>query len=172
MAVTNARIVRRSAALFDQWQTSYGPAFRYQEFQKFNSSASFKAKMFSGMLGAFEGMMQRSFTRSMLKSLVPKPGSGPSEKAMNNGWFRCDLVGTATDGRKVRGIIGDQGDPGNRATVKFVCESALALALNAADLPGGPQRGGVLTPATAFEEVLATRLRQAGMKIEIGTTVR
>src|SRR5947209_1478798 len=172
MAVTNARIVRRSAALFDQWQTSYGPAFRYQEFQKFNSSASFKAKMFSGMLGAFEGMMQRSFTRSMLKSLVPKPGSGPSEKAMNNGWFRCDLVGTATDGRKVRGIIGDQGDPGNRATVKFVCESALALALNAAELPGGPQRGGVLTPATAFAEVLATRLRQAGMKIEIGTTVR
>ncbi len=170
MAVTNARIVRRSAALFDQWQATYGPGFRYHEFQKFNASSRFKAKMLSGMLGAFEGMMKHSFSRGMLKSLMPRPGSGPSEKTMNNGWFRCDLVGTAADGRKVRGVIKDQGDPGNRATVKFVCESALALALNAAELPGGPQRGGVLTPATAFEEILATRLRQAGMKIEIGTT--
>lgn len=168
MAVTNCRIVRRSAALFDEWQKPYGDGFRYQEFQKFNSRARLKAKMFSGMLGAFQGMMQRSFTRRMLKSIMPKPGSGPSEKTMNDGWFRCDLVGTTGDGRKVRGVISDQGDPGNRATVKFVCESALALALNAAELPGGPQRGGVLTPATAFEEVLATRLRQAGMKIEIG----
>lgn len=166
MAATNARIVRRSAALFDQWRTSYGAGFRYQEFQKFNARAGFKAKMFSGILGAFEGMMKNSFTRRMLKSITPKPGSGPSEKTMDNGWFRCDLVGTSADGRKVRGVIKDQGDPGNRATVKFVCESALALALNAAELPGGQQRGGILTPATAFEEVLATRLRHAGMKIE------
>ncbi len=168
MAVTNARIVRRSAALFDGWQIPYGPGFRYQEFQKFNARSRFKAKMLSGMLGAFEGMMKHSFTRGVLKSLMPKPGSGPSEKTMNNGWFRCDLLGTAADGSKVRGVIKDHGDPANRATVKFVCESALALALNAAELPGGLQRGGVLTPATAFEEVLATRLRQAGMKIEIG----
>lgn len=81
---------------------------------------------------------------------------------------RCELVGTSVDGRKLRGIISDQGDPGNRATVKFVCEAALCLALNSSELPGGPQRGGVLTPATAFGEVLAERLRRAGMKIEIG----
>jgi short subunit dehydrogenase-like uncharacterized protein len=168
MGVTNARIVRRSAALFEQWQMPYGPGFHYQEFQKFNRPRSrFKAKIFSGILGAFEGMMQRSFTRGMLKSLMPKPGSGPSEKTMDNGWFRCELVGIATDGRRVRGIISDKGDPGNRATVKFVCESALCLALNANELPGGPQRGGVLTPATAFGDVLAERLRKTGMRVEI-----
>ncbi|HXB19938.1 MAG TPA: hypothetical protein VNV88_01090, partial [Candidatus Solibacter sp.] len=128
----------------------------------------FKAKVMSGVLGAFEGLMQRSFTRGMLKALMPKPGSGPSEKIMNNGWFRCELIGTAADDRKVRGIISGQGDPGNRATVKFVCESALALALNANELPGGPQRGGVLTPVTALGDVLAERLRNAGMRIEIG----
>jgi short subunit dehydrogenase-like uncharacterized protein len=170
MAVTNVRIVRRSAALLEQWRMPYGPGFHYQEFQKINPPRSrFKAKIFSGMLGAFEGMMQHSFTRGILKSLMPKPGSGPSEKTMNDGWFRCELVGTATDGRKVRGVISDKGDPGNRATVKFVCESALCLALNASDLPGGPQRGGLLTPATAFGDVLAERLRKSGMKIEIGT---
>jgi short subunit dehydrogenase-like uncharacterized protein len=169
MGVTNVRIVRRSAALFEQWQAPYGPNFRYQEFQKFNAPRSrFKAKVMSGVLGAFEGLMQRSFTRGMLKALMPKPGSGPSEKIMNNGWFRCELIGTAADDRKVRGIISGQGDPGNRATVKFVCESALALALNANELPGGPQRGGVLTPVTALGDVLAERLRNAGMRIEIG----
>jgi short subunit dehydrogenase-like uncharacterized protein len=119
------------------------------------------------MLVAVESMMKRPLTRRMLKSLVPKPGSGPSEKTMNNGWFRCELVGTSVDGRKVRGTISDQGDPGNRATVKFVCEAALSLALNAGELPGGLQRRGVLTPATAFGDVLAGRLRKAGMKIEI-----
>jgi hypothetical protein len=84
---------------------------------------------------------------------------------MNEGWFSCELVGTAVDGRKVRGLIRDQGDPGNRATVKFVCESVLSLALQTDELPGGQARGGILTPATGLGDVLAERLRQAGMTI-------
>ena len=88
---------------------------------------------------------------------------------MNEGWFRCELLGLASDGRKVRGLLRDQGDPGNRATVKFLCESALSLALNTDQLPGGLQRGGVLTPATGLGDVLAKRLREAGMTIEIGS---
>ena len=85
---------------------------------------------------------------------------------MDNGFFRCDLVGIAADGRKVYGIVSDKGDPGNRATVKFLCEAALSLALNADQLPGGPQRGGVLTPATGLGDVLVERLRKAGMRLE------
>lgn len=166
MGVTNMRIVRRSAALFEQWQAPYSRGFRYQEFQKLGTRI--KAKILTGVLGTFEAAMQRSFTRRLLKSLAPKPGSGPSKKTMDNGWFRCELVGTAEDGRKVRGIISDKGDPGNRATVKFVCESALSLALNANELPGGPHRGGVLTPATGLGDILAERLRKAGMRIEMG----
>ncbi|WP_242065588.1 hypothetical protein [Trichocoleus sp. FACHB-262] len=86
---------------------------------------------------------------------------------MNEGWFSCELVGTATDGRQVRGLIRDQGDPGNRATVKFVCESALSLALQIDELPGGQTRGGILTPATGLGEVLAERLRRAGMTVNV-----
>jgi hypothetical protein len=33
---------------------------------------------------------------------------------------------------------------------------------------GGPQRGRILTPATALSDVLAERLRKAGMKVEVG----
>lgn len=58
--------------------------------------------------------------------------------------------------------------PSNRATVQFVCESALGLALSADALPGGPGRGGILTPATGLGDVLADRLRKAGTRIEVG----
>jgi short subunit dehydrogenase-like uncharacterized protein len=68
-----------------------------------------------------------------------------------------------------RARIHHQGDPSNRATVRFVCESALSLALNADALPGGQARGGVLTPATGLGEVLAERLRNSGVAIAFGS---
>jgi short subunit dehydrogenase-like uncharacterized protein len=49
-----------------------------------------------------------------------------------------------------------------------LCESALSLVLNTEALPGAKARGGILTPATGLGEVLAERLRQAGMTIEVG----
>ena len=56
---------------------------------------------------------------------------------MDNGFYECRLVGTADDGTKAWARIAGKGDPGNRATVTFVCESALALATQADQLPGG-----------------------------------
>jgi short subunit dehydrogenase-like uncharacterized protein len=52
----------------------------------------------------------------------------------------------------------------------MVCESALALVLNMDELPGGPAMGGVLTPASAFGDVLVRRLRAAGMQIRVNPT--
>jgi short subunit dehydrogenase-like uncharacterized protein len=167
MGVANTRIVRRSAGLFEQWNETYGPEFRYQEFQKYGGPrARVKALITLVGMGALQAGLKSSFGRRLLKSLAPKPGHGPSQKTMDNGFFRCDLVGIAADGRKVYGIVSDKGDPGNRATVKFLCESALSLALNAEELPGGPQRGGILTPATGLGDVLVKRLRNAGMRLE------
>ena len=88
---------------------------------------------------------------------------------MNHGWFSCDLVGIADDGRSARGRIRYEGDPGNRATTVMVCESALALALDAERLPGGTARGGVLTPVTGLGDVLVERLRRAGVVINVPT---
>ncbi|MGZ4896494.1 MAG: saccharopine dehydrogenase family protein [Candidatus Angelobacter sp.] len=167
MGVANTRIVRRSAGLFEQWQEPYGPDFRYQEYQKIPPPmARAKAYGMLAALGILQATLQSSAGRRLLKSLAPRPGQGPSQKTMDNGFFRCDLVGIASDGRKVYGVVSDKGDPGNRATVKFLCESALSLALNADRLPGGQQRGGVLTPATGLGDVLVERLRKAGMRLE------
>ena len=168
MAPVNTRIVRRSAALYDQWQESYGADFTYQEYLKFDEPLAWlQATGATAGLAFFAGALQQPQIRSLLQPLLPQPGSGPSEQTMDQGWFSCELVGTAIDGRQVRGLIRDQGDPGNRATVKFVCESALGLALQAEQLPGGQERGGILTPATGLGDVLTERLRRAGMSIDI-----
>lgn len=44
----------------------------------------------------------------------------------------------------------------------MIAESALALALDHTRLPDHGQRGGVLTSATAFGDVLVERLEKSG----------
>jgi len=170
MGAINTRVVRRSAALHAQWQQPYGPDFCYQEYTKFDPPLAWgKAALVTGLMALYSGAMERAATRHLLKSLLPKPGSGPSEQTMNTGWFTTELLGLAADGRRARARIHHQGDPSNRATVRFVCESALSLALNADALPGGQTLGGVLTPATGLGDVLAERLQKAGVAVEFGS---
>ncbi|MBE9017463.1 saccharopine dehydrogenase NADP-binding domain-containing protein [Chroococcidiopsidales cyanobacterium LEGE 13417] len=167
MGAVNTRVVRRSNALYSQWQEPYGVDFTYQEYLKFDPPLGWlPAVGITAATALFIGAIQQPPIRSLLQPLLPQPGSGPSEKTMNEGWFRCELLGLTSDGRKVGGLICDRGDPGNRATVKFLCESALCLALNEDKLPGD-RRGGILTPATGLGDVLAERLRHAGMTIDI-----
>ncbi|MGB8702618.1 MAG: saccharopine dehydrogenase NADP-binding domain-containing protein [Thermosynechococcaceae cyanobacterium] len=169
MGAVNTRVVRRSSALYQAWQLPYGSNFRYQEYLKFDPPLGWlKAAVVTAGLGLFAGAMGLAASRRLLRSHLPQPGTGPSAQTMNQGWFCCELIGCSEDGHRVRGIIRDQGDPGNRATAKFLCESALSLILNTDSLLGGHQRGGVLTPATGLGEVLAHRLRRAGMTIEVG----
>jgi short subunit dehydrogenase-like uncharacterized protein len=100
--------------------------------------------------------------RRLLRAVAPAPGSGPKEETMDNGWFRCELVGRASDGRTARALVADKGDPGNRVTVKCLCESALALALD--ELTA---RAGFLTPSTGLGDALVKRLRSRGMELSV-----
>jgi short subunit dehydrogenase-like uncharacterized protein len=164
MGPVNTRVVRRSAALLAAAGEPYGPEFSYQEYLKYGASAGrLKVMAFGGGLAAFQSALANPALRRLLTPLLPKPGTGPSEQAMDNGWFRCEVLALGQDGLQARALMHDRGDPGNRATVKFVCESALALAVDGERLPDA---GGVLTPATAFGGVLSERLRAAGMTIE------
>jgi short subunit dehydrogenase-like uncharacterized protein len=115
------------------------------------------------VLGLVDAGMRTSLGRQLFTSLL-EPGAGPSAETMDKGFFRTDLVARGEDGRELRGTITHKGDPGNRATVRFLCESALALATEGDALPPG---GGVLTPATALGDVLARRLRAAGVEITV-----
>jgi short subunit dehydrogenase-like uncharacterized protein len=152
MGTINTRVVRRSCAL-------RGDDFAYQEYMKTRSK--FAASTVSGVGAFFNRTMRSSAVRHILQSIVP-PGQGPSKKTMDTGWFQCTLFGKTSDGRTAQGIIADQGDPGNRVTVKCVCESALALALDEL-----PDRAGVLTPSTGIGEQLVARLRAKSMRIMV-----
>lgn len=166
MGPVNTRVVRRSAALaVARGDDGYGEGFRYQEYMHFGRGAG-AALIAAGAAGGAvlgESAMAVAPARWLAAKLLPAPGEGPSERAMDNGFFRCRLVARSTQ-HVLRGSVSDQGDPGNRATTKFVCESALALVHDEATLPEG---GGVLTPATAFGDVLLRRLRDAGMHLEV-----
>jgi short subunit dehydrogenase-like uncharacterized protein len=169
MAPINTRIVRRSAGLFSEFGQPYGSAFSYQEYLKYEPPfARLKAGMVTGGTALFEAALGRPRLRSLLKRLLPKPGEGPSETTIRNGWFHCDLLGMTEHGPHVRGRIAHAGDPSNSATTEFVAEAALTLALDRDKLPGGNARGGVLTPATALGEPFAMRIRAAGTRVEIG----
>lgn len=165
MGPVNTRVVRRSAALLAAaGAKAYGDDFRYQEYMRFGRGPVGAAAA-GGITGAMTmGMLAMRFppARRVGRMLGPAPGGGPSDRTMDAGSFRCELVGTSASGHRVQGTIAGKGDPGNRATTRFVCESALALALQPDALPGGPARGGVLTPASGLGMVLARRLAATG----------
>jgi short subunit dehydrogenase-like uncharacterized protein len=163
MATVNTRVVRRSARLFAEEGTPYGPHFGYREFMA--AKSRMQATMIAAGLGG-AAIALASPLRGLIKRRLPPPGTGPSEEVRQKGFFRLDLVGRGEDGRRVHGLVKDQGDPGNTATVKILTEAALSLAVDGAKLPGGPTRGGVLTPATGLGHVLVERLRARGMTLQ------
>jgi len=168
MGPVNTRVVRRSAALLSGGRdAAYAADFHYQEYLRFGRGpvAALAAAGVSVGMTLGQGALRFAPNRRIASALGPGPGEGPSERTMDRGSFRCELVGRSAGGHVLRGRISGTGDPGNRATTKFVCEAALALALAPDALPGGPAAGGVLTPATGLGTVLAERLRAAGMTL-------
>jgi short subunit dehydrogenase-like uncharacterized protein len=172
MGPINTRVVRRSAALMGgATDTPYAPDFHYQEYLRFGRGAfaAVGAAATSIGLAAGQELLRFDTMRRFAQGMAVAPGAGPTAAAMDGGSFRCELVGRGDAGSVVRGRIAGRGDPGNRATTVFVCEAALALALDEGALPGGAGHGGLLTPASAFGHVLAGRLAAAGMTVDIGT---
>jgi short subunit dehydrogenase-like uncharacterized protein len=164
MASINTRVVRRSAALL-----GYGPDFSYQEYLRLGRGpvAAVAAAGLSAGAAVSQAALGWGPVRKLAAMLAPAPGAGPSEASMDGGSFRCEWIGTSASGHVVRGRMADQGDPGNRATTKMLCEAALALALQLDELPGGRTHGGLLTPASGLGDVLVQRLRLAGMTLQV-----
>jgi short subunit dehydrogenase-like uncharacterized protein len=161
MAPTNRWVVRRSAAIFATWGEPYPEGFTYHEFLKYAPPlAAAKAVGGSAAIALAGVVISVPPLFRAVRTMLPKPGSGPSEEQMNAGWFSCDVVGKTEAGDRVRAQIKSRGDAGNRSTVKMLCESAFCLALKECT-----DRGGILTPATAFGDHLVMRLRAAGMTV-------
>lgn len=173
MAVCNARVVRRSWALLGR---QYGSQFSYQErLQVPNLVAALVA---AGAMAAARVLLSSKALLPLLKYLLPKPGEGPSRKAMLGGRYKNMFIATTQEdeaGAKPAVVVAEvkgQGDPGYYVTARWVLESALCLALQGDELKQrGLLPGGVLTPAAALGSVLIERLQRAGTQFEI-TDVR
>ncbi len=168
MSMINTRVVNRSAHLSNVYGLEYGPNFSYTEHHNFSDwwnptpaylyTAAFRSFQTLGTIGPF---------RELIRRLGPSASEGPSEKEMDEGSFRLDAIGTGTNQEKVHLEISCKGDPGNRATTIFLCESALALATNRKELPGGESRCGFLTPAIGLGNVLIERLKRRNIIFKI-----
>ncbi|WP_433717975.1 saccharopine dehydrogenase family protein [Actinoplanes sp. CA-051413] len=162
MASYNSRVVRRSNALRGH---AYGRAFRYREAMSTGTSplSPVIAAGTKAGLGALVVGLSLPPTRFLLDRILPKPGDGPDERTRKRGHFTMDLFTTTSTGARYTARFRAKGDPGYQATAVMLGESALALALDRAELP--ETEGGVLTPATGIGDALVKRLRATGMEI-------
>ena len=166
MAVANTRIVRRSNALLDY---AYGRRFEYAE--QMSMGRSFVAPAAAAMAtvgnAATMALGSRYFDRlpnKLVERIAPAPGSGPSERAREQGHYKFETYTTTTTGARYRATMSQKGDPGYKATSVLLGESGLTLALDRDRLS---DLRGVLTPATAMGDALMARFPGAGVLLEI-----
>ncbi|MEU7630545.1 saccharopine dehydrogenase NADP-binding domain-containing protein [Nocardia sp. NPDC049220] len=167
MASHNTKIVRRTNGLLG-WV--YGKNFRYREVMSAGKSrvapliaAGMAGGIVAGMtVGAL--LSRASAGRKLLDRVLPKPGTGPSEKVRESGWFSMKTFAHTSSGAKYVSTFFGTGDPGYQATAVMLGESGLCLAFDS-DQP--PSQAGILTPAAAMGNALTDRLRTAGMTITV-----
>lgn len=161
MGSYNSRIVRRSNALLGH---AYGPGFSYREVMSVGTTAAAPvlAGAVSAGLGALVLGMSLPPTRRLLDRVLPKPGTGPSEKAQRSGHFRMEIHTRTSTGARYVATVAAQGDPGYAATAVMLGESGLCLGTDALDSPGG-----VTTPAVAMGAHLVKRLRARGFELSV-----
>jgi short subunit dehydrogenase-like uncharacterized protein len=160
MGAVNSRVVRRSNALLGY---RYGREFRYREVSRFpkTSKGFAAATSLAAGLGAILATVATPGLGRLVRAALPKPGQGPSPEERERGRFRIRVVGVSRAGgveRRVTVRVEGDRDPGYALTAVMLAESALCLATDPLDSPGG-----VLTPATAMGMVLVERLRRAGL---------
>lgn len=154
MAAINTRVVHRANALQD---FAYGKGFRYDEAVLTGKGLGGRAKatMVSLGMGAFALGAAIGPTRSLLsKTVLPKPGEGPSPEKREAGFFNIIVEGRTSEGQTLRARIKGDRDPGYGSTSKMIGEAAVCLARDIGD----DIAGGFWTPATALNGKLLQRL--------------
>src|ERR1019366_10519890 len=91
----------------------YGPGFRYREVMGGGRSpvAPVLAGAVAAGLGGLAVGMAFPLTRSLLDKVLPKPGSGPSEKVQRGGHFRIEVHTRTSTGARYVATVAARGGP-------------------------------------------------------------
>ena len=164
MAAVNTRVVHRSNALMEH---AWGTAFTYDEAMMMGRGLTgrIRAAAFAGTLGAFLAGSYFTPTRFLMKkTLLPKPGEGPSLEERESGFYKLYLIGKDPEGNELRVTVKGDRDPGYGSTSKMLGEAAVCLF---SDIGKKEVSGGFWTPATAMGQKLIDRLTaSAGLTFE------
>lgn len=164
MAAINTRVVHRSNALSGK---AYGEDFLYEEATATGDGAKGKrgARAMSWGMGGMMVAMALPPVRWLLeKTVLPKPGEGPSPKEQLEGKFDLVFLGTTAKGETIRARVTGDRDPGYGSTAKMLSQAAACLAK---DIPTDTP-GGFWTPATLMGDALVERLTEhAGLTFDI-----
>ncbi len=164
MAEINTKVVYRSIALAAEYNLPHPNQFIYQEYHAIGKRIP--ALMGTVGMASFGILGQFKPFRSLVKKLGPSSGEGPKETDIEEGFFKLRIVGEDNQGHRAMMTLKYNGDAGNKATICFLCESALALSL---DIERLPNYSGFLTPTIAFDSILLERLIAAGLEISCET---
>ncbi len=163
MGAINMRVVRRSNALLN---FPYGEDFGYDESTITGPGLGgwIKSALGTAGLGGFMLACSVEWTRRhIVTRYLPKPGEGPGESERENGFFNLILVGTTSNGKRIKVRVKGDRDPGYGSTSKMLGESAVCLARDHLDVSGG-----FWTPASAMGDLLLNRLQtSAGLSFEL-----
>ncbi|KAG9312290.1 Saccharopine dehydrogenase-domain-containing protein [Chiua virens] len=190
MAIVNLQVVQRSWGLFElatrspglvvttspqsggkhegTTKLSYGPQFKYEEFLALPSRLhSLLVVLF--LVTVVQALRLFPPARWIARMIMPQSGEGPNEEQLEAGALKITNITTSlslpnAQGRRttVRTILRGKGDPGYLLASIMIAECALSLVLETDRLPAFAKRGGVLTPMTAFGDVLIERLKASG----------
>jgi short subunit dehydrogenase-like uncharacterized protein len=164
MAAVNTRVVHRSNALMGH---AWGKTFKYDEAMMMGHGLTgrIRAAAFAGTLGAFLAGSYFTPTRFLMKkTLLPKPGEGPSLEERESGFYKLYLIGKDSEGSELRVTVTGDRDPGYGSTSKMIGEAAVCLF---GDIGKKDLTGGFWTPATAMGQKLIDRLiANAGLTFE------
>ena len=164
MQAIDTRIVHRSNEL-SGWK--YGRNFVWGERM---AASGFLSAFISALASYFlQPLLKSKFLLDLVSNFLPKPGMGPSEDLLNNGFMKMKYWAKGVDSSDGKekyvsgGLIATNGDPGYKLTARMVTECALCNVFE----KSSPEVYGVLTPSVAFGATLRKRLSDIGFNFYI-----
>jgi short subunit dehydrogenase-like uncharacterized protein len=176
----NPPVVLRGVALMDD-ATLFDPAFRYREGMHMGrllrgserlppraahalqwAGAASLALPLANLSASIAGPLQfqRDALRALLQRLVPKPGRGPSQRALDAVGYELEVQARGSGGARFGGRVVAQGHPGYRSTPEMgVC---VALGLAEGTL-GRTPHCGIVSPAAGLGIEAVPALAAAGV---------